>query len=925
MAKKRRGGKKAAVKPGVGDVKLYEDALARLQPRVLSTPFLMFDLSMPMEPRLRIDNDEWLTWPLGTDETNHIISTFGNGFLLGLVPASRLSFENSAWHDELEGHVRRTVQDAFLSSGSFTFQLAHLAVDAAGSRESLVPASRPPGTFATLCIALPAWHEGGPPTFGDANEPWYEAPMTKARCVAFLPNTPLVVPKVTLGRCAMLVYHLIRDGPGQLIQDTANALAALAARPSPKMHVFAKALTNASVCSSNLAPLDRATLTALLTSKAYDVVLVEHEEADDGSFTAGIASYAPPHGVEMDAAMHDCIDSLVIQGILFATDELPACSLVFWPKSYRVHKMSLAVLSRAILDASRGTATELYGYASVDDLIVVVLPRFAGSCPDAASTVLDMYTALGLRGRFNILAYFLTTLFHPTRELLEGIGRLLVQDIRVFGWPAMATPLRTMVGRWALTSSTDTAHGYRLVASLAGVADDPVCDAVTAVGITDWIVDAWTFLADGAFVACAPDDIKRAATSLIKHHLQLQAYVAASSVRGRLLYRSLPDVVVAKIASFRGPRYNLDDWLDTGALSTIHDVAPALGVLLQQGHVAVVAPYAEAVVDAFDAGDHGDDAGLSVHEIASLFAVSSLTDRFLDLLDPIADRWRLALAPALLAFFRGWPALAEPWMADEAARYLVSFATDDRAGYVFADNKHNTALYDDEYAVEAFTNPLAIRLNQHYFTGPSATAHTGTHVRVWVALDVLSFLAAFAPAFLSVFAAAWLPLQLRRPKSVRTTLYPVVTRFHDHVGDRKDVFVTLAEATLNALPTPADDDDGVELLDYALPALVPPQACCDTLCAAFAQFLRDPLADEYWGELCASAKRIMRAHPTRLHILPLEHSDWQSCRLVGKIHQAGQLPLVELKERLKRRKTADAERSRVRAVSELMAMARHRG
>ena len=128
----------------------------------------------------------------------------------------------------------------------------------------------------------------------------------------------------------------------------------------------------------------------------------------------------------------------------------------------------------------------------------------------------------------------------------------------------------------------------------------------------------------------------------------------------------------------------------------------------------------------------------------------------------------------------------------------------------------------------------------------------------------------------------------------------------------------LAEATLNALPNPKDVDDGAALLDYALPA----KGCCDTLCAAFLKFLRGPLADEYWGELCLTAKRIMRAHPTPLEILPLEHSNWQSCRLVDKIRQDGQLPLVELKQRLKRCKTADAEQSRVRAVSAILAIPR---
>ena len=169
-------------------------------------------------------------------------------------------------------------------------------------------------------------------------------------------------------------------------------------------------------------------------------------------------------------------------------------------------------------------------------------------------------------------------------------------------------------------------------------------------------------------------------------------------------------------------------------LSTIHVVAPVLGVLLSQGHVAVV----ETIADAFDAGDHGDDSILSVHQIACLFAITTLNDRFLDVLDSIADRWRFAIAPALRTCFRGWPPQAELWMAEEAAGYLLSFATDDRAGYVFANNKHNTGLYIDEYAIEAFTNPLAIRLNHHYFTGPSAADHTGTHVRVWVALDALS-------------------------------------------------------------------------------------------------------------------------------------------------------------------------------------------
>ncbi|EQC31189.1 hypothetical protein SDRG_11114 [Saprolegnia diclina VS20] len=926
MSKKRRVAKTSTnaaatpSMPAVGDVKLYEDALALLKPQVLSTPPLVFNMASNLQPLVRIDDDDWLGLPLCTLQATHVLSTYGNGAACAVVPGSRLRFDNPAWQAELDGVVRSKVQSAFLASGAFTYELAHLAIDTVGRSESLRPATRPSNAFGTLCIALPSYAVGDAPRFGAV--PMYTSvPLMTARCALALSSTPISAGTITAGRRVLLVYHLLHDRPTDRVRAAAAAVATVARRPSPTINIFGMGVLN----PGNLTLDEKAVVAALLPS--HDLVIVEHTYAR-GSFTGGLATWAFADGAEKNVeALQSCIGHVTVQAWLYGNGTNPRFGLVFWTKPYRATMSELSAIARALYDHSFNPASDvdLFGRASVDDLICAVLPRFQQphELHDYLyfTAVILFHEALGRLQRLQWLDVFFSDIFlvGPTiHDVLFDMGANLARDIATFGWAKMAPPLLRLIQRWATRTDADIYHGYRLVTSLAGVADRrpngpngidvplfEVCDAVAAPHLTEWVVDAFAALADGMrhmphteYDRADEDaDIPLLALRLLKGHLLLEVFVARAPLTDRWLYGALPDVIVANVASFRGPRWSLAELCLEHDFNTMYDVLPALGDVLRHGYHPSLDKWIGYVLDAYDNDEHGVDSALTIEMMAALLALGAATNTFLSLLDRLAMTWRLAMAPAIVAFLHDWPTLVTPIMVELCGNLLLFFASDKEGHYVGRIYDGEDGYFDEDYLEEMEDysedasdsdnefdpfdenrSPLLGRLRRHYIHGA------------------------------------------RSPLVKDMTTYAVLKRFNDMCPSHPRVFVRLADGLLSTLPIVFPRH--AVLHGYALPSLMIRAPCCYS-CESFNSFLINPGKDKCSFPVCKKVLAVVAFYPQRLRKSRVYSID-RAHIAINKVRQPGQATARAVRAHMQRQTPPHSNLARARQLAKRVEDARRR-
>ncbi|EQC27122.1 hypothetical protein SDRG_15023 [Saprolegnia diclina VS20] len=747
------------------DVQRFEAALALVKPRTLDRPRHSFFLAAPVDPKLALPAES----DAGSD--GHACAT--------QVPGDRISIVNPAWTDVLHGQVRDMIQTMFAPSGSFSLQLAYYySASRSGPQKPWAPPTQPPGTFGFLCVELPV-----------------VPAKTPARCTVWLCGATAGIST----RRPWLVYHLVLDDENSNVNAPAvTALLALASRPSPKVHVLCKTITTLSVASGDLHPHDKAMLTALLATQAYDVLLVHLHWTNEADLPR-VAAWTLPDGATLCDAVTHHPHYCKIDARLFATGSKPAYGFVFWPTHHRAQIAHLSAIARSLAAASDDDDTiDLFGQPSVEALFEAVMTRL---CPESQAfncrcdDVVAVYAALGNAHRLDWIERFLTLVFQTPMNgdaaLMNNMGHLISRDVAVFGWSTMEPILTKLLQRWVKASRyVHIANGCRLVASIAGVAIRPICAPVKAPGISEWVVEAYTLLVDGAAAVDGEDTSLRYFHAIPRDILELSfaldAYVARLPVTHRWFYGHLPNDIVTSIAAMRGPATNFRKVLNRVQYSKVRALAPAVAMAYQQGLDALAAPWVPVVLDAFVPPN--DMCWMSVDVLTSLLVVSVVGDRLLEVAGSMVGILHLRIAPAILLLLRDWPALGTPDFIAQCSRLLLVVATS--GGDVVTD-----------MAATSHDPVLA-----YYADGPDAQALSGVSVGVGIALDAFAYLAAFDAVNFAPFLTAWVAAVVQRPDQLRAVLYEVTLRFPTKFPDLDDAFEILATTTLATLPMLSDVD-----------------------------------------------------------------------------------------------------------------------
>ncbi|KDO31094.1 hypothetical protein SPRG_22129 [Saprolegnia parasitica CBS 223.65] len=731
------------------DVQRFEAALALVKPRTLDRPRHSFYLSAPVDPMLVLPADSDEVACNGGSE-GHACAT--------QVPGDHVSIGNRAWIDALQGHVRKTIQTMFAPSGSFSLQLAYYAASLSGPQQPWAPTNRPPGTFGFLCVELPV-----------------VPAKTPARCSVWLCGATAGLST----RRPWLVYHLVLDDEnGDENAAAVAALLALATRPSPQVHVLCKTITTQ---SGGLHPHDKAMLAALLATQAYDVLLVRLQWAKEADLPR-VAEWTLPDGATLCDAVTHHPRYCKIDARLFGNGAKPTYGFVFWPKYHRAQIAHLSAIARSLAAASDETI-DLFGQPSVDALLR----------PD---DIVAVYAALGDAHRLDWIERFLTQLFQAPingdAAFLEAVGQLISRDIAVFGWSNLEPILSQLLQRWVRASRyAHIANGCRLVASIAGVTTRPICAKVKAPGVSEWIVEAYTLLTEGAAAIGAEDNSMLVFDAIPRDILEmsfaLDAYLARLPVTHRWFYGHLPNDIVLSIAAMRGPPTTFCHVLQRAEYSKVRALAPAVAMAYQQGHDALAAPWVPAVLDAYNRHDTSHDmCWLSVDVLAALLVVGVVGDRSLEVAGLMVGRLHLRVAPAVLLVLRDWPTLGTLDFIAQCSRLLLAVVTSG----VDVVTEMPTTSHDP--------------VHDYYANGPDGQSLGGVSVGVGLALDAFAYFAAFDTANLTAFVTAWVAAVV--PRHVRTVLLKVTLRFSDRFPDLHRAFETLTTATLAALPLTSDDD-----------------------------------------------------------------------------------------------------------------------
>ncbi|EQC24874.1 hypothetical protein SDRG_17235, partial [Saprolegnia diclina VS20] len=84
--------------------------------------------------------------------------------------------------------------------------------------------------------------------------------------------------------------------------------------------------------------------------------------------------------------------------------------------------------------------------------------------------------------------------------------------------------------------------------------------------------------------------------------MQLEVYAATISVGDRWLYNRLPDLIVAKVATYLGPVDQMRH-LITHVLDPVNDMAPGVVTLLEQGHADAAECFIPGIVQHLGRGE----------------------------------------------------------------------------------------------------------------------------------------------------------------------------------------------------------------------------------------------------------------------------------------------------------------------------------
>ncbi|KDO28133.1 hypothetical protein SPRG_20293 [Saprolegnia parasitica CBS 223.65] len=594
-------------------------------------------------PELSVDGlDEVLTWPLSDAQAAKLAVLYGRDATTTVVPGRAISVDSKPASIYTPVSFYEAVQDKLLlCEWNGRFELAHLVLHAAGSTDTslLQPSDVDGRAFARLIVLLPSHCVGGniSLTYHDQDEEWSVATAARpptglsfAAAAAFL-STVVSSDPISDGRRVALIYHLVND--------KATPDCSFASAPPSQAYAlgFLRTLANVPFLGAGrvlyrlqhdvafdptgfkaLSKADTAFVRALDASGCYDYVLAE------------ASSHAYPYVFSVIAPDGADIPAMVLAGatgfahtVLGKPNPHPQhrklSMLAFWPRSYRLRLLGIKAAVAHVEAVMQGDAEpSLLGYSTKMQL-VEALVYMVGAQTDSGSkyhwdgerrpvaernpmlshfwydnsTDAEPMTARLLQilldlNDFRLLDVFLTRLMeNEVHPKMDRIWLKFHACVARFGYDALAPAVHRLLKRWATSSRTAAAHvPFWLLASLAGVAADPVCAALEHPEARDRIQCAYRILWDHWDVPSLfrePETIGRfdvtcslatdARLHLIKNCLLLEDYLTRRAPSP--LETCLPVPVVDAINECLAPASILDSMPDDYAAMT-YIAAPAI-------------------------------------------------------------------------------------------------------------------------------------------------------------------------------------------------------------------------------------------------------------------------------------------------------------------------------------------------------------
>ncbi|KDO15911.1 hypothetical protein SPRG_18551, partial [Saprolegnia parasitica CBS 223.65] len=157
---------------------------------------------------------------------------------------------------------------------------------------------------------------------------------------------------------------------------------------------------------------------------------------------------------------------------------------------------------------------------------------------------------------------------------LATVAHWLHATLMTVGWEPLARAMTTMLTRWHKhTLDRPLSHGFRLVASLAGVVDHPVCPRLDLPFVSELIKLCWPVITKDL---PAPGDVKDGhdARGLIASVLLLEAHVLSGE---GWFTNKLPTILCIEIDSYLLPANTIEQHIDHWMQREPFDVvAPSL-------------------------------------------------------------------------------------------------------------------------------------------------------------------------------------------------------------------------------------------------------------------------------------------------------------------------------------------------------------
>ncbi|EQC31426.1 hypothetical protein SDRG_11025 [Saprolegnia diclina VS20] len=846
---------------------------------------LRHQLPYDVPPLVRVTGlKEGLSLPLRSADADAVLAAYPSG----IVPAPRVSFMNPDWPDTIERcvlpYVRRRLGCTVVLKAVFS----RFVVDKVGSNSVLAPAQRSPRTFGTLLIALSSQVEGGVVsfTYEDKVHDWTalaSSTLTRFTFAATTLAATITTTPVTKGHRVLAVYHLVYANeqmaflptPTPMDEAIARLVAAATSPLSPKYNVMGYHLKDGCYANSfdDLDGRDLAFAQALVASNVYDVALALFREPSAQQAVSVVSATLHPtlhlpcltlQGVDVPAFLYN-------GDVKSTTFTYRSTGLVFWRKTHRVRLVGIDAAVRTLHERSAHADGTFCGHLTLSSLAraifelvgphdFIVWAPFGGPRTFCAALV-DGLNALDDASLVN--AFWRNHVGVRDEMPLEALAPAMHAALQQFGPEELIDALSVVLLRWG-ASWAGLSFGYRLLASLAGVSVAPVCPRLDAPFAREYVQHGFASLLQSCVAQKVPklkqdadedddddEDEEDEANgtydtmmAIVRDGIPLEHYLWRGPLDGARLQGQLPDALVRTTLEYQLPTLRVEAMaaMYPGFFDPLRTLTPAYAAL-QHTHDLSLDWLKTSVLAEVPDGSIGFGPPVSsiVAMVRVLDAQKMLTEEMLR--RRLYCAWGPYLAAAIAVFLQTTP-------PNDVGPCVAIFA----------------------YLVSLHKILLEINVLLTHYAQLTQTTVSSTDVLGLLILDALDVYEAHAPALLDSFVSHWLDAAANDIAAHRTMVWTVLTKLQQRLPKKVALYRKIATASRRMLA-----GDAAPLPDFSQRDLV--LDCNCHCCAELQEFVLAPRQDRVvleWTHaqpLCATARDVVVAHPTRLRLSEYETKD----------------------------------------------------